>query len=888
MASRFRHPVHRWLSVAVLLGAATGAAASPASRFVEASLPIGTDSRDSLAAGFDTRQLPLITAALVADPPADVDPDALYTALTRWHYYAGKHFDPERTGLWTTGYSTDELAAPGGLTLSDGAALELVELTSLARLAHRRGHVFDAMVWWYDQLQLGQRLTRRLYDPASGAYVDLDSLGRKSNEPRLSGLIPIALSARHGGELTRLAAWKLWTGEAERGDPADLDLQSRARRRSEAFESWSTDHGLHLISPATMAALSLAALDDLDEPTLAVLARDALASRGIAPSDSIRLHLGTWEIRTTTAEYALRPLERSAAVIEYLAAVGAFPQTRADSLRTLVGEARTEEEVSAATSELTNLLVQLRGMEVRDKSHQWTSRRAGRDDLDPGERAAFDFQWADLPIWIDRACDLLAADILGWHLRPDHDSTWNARLDPPVVGQGDTTKLVVSPRSLAADGGLDGRSLTMMWTDGVRLLPPAEAPAHSAPGLGFEVAVPDLPSTTGLYHLIVEGLPTRPRIAAALSIVEPVLVDIRPVERRGGTVDWAVFLRSQVKRPVAGRVDIDAPITWTSSPGTSLHYQLEPGDSTELKFAVTPDGEVAPGSYPLGWSVWTDSRRVGNYETAIDRPFSWLRVGPLPITNENNPLASDYSFDRSIDLARRIPGVGGTTAWTRLPAGRVDPEGYVLVSTAEDPDGLHYAFTGFVTQSRDAIMEFDSAGPAHVYVNGRRVIAMDRWGGRREQDVQFGPGTNYVVVKLLDESGSGARFRLRIRDIDGGMLRGVGNELSQLVENFAYLARARRSQGSTEELHTLRLVPIQFDDPDAHAVSVVGSFNGWSPAATPMVRGEDGRWQVKIRMRPGRFEYKFAVDGTEWVPDPSNPEAVDDGFGGRNSVLVVD
>jgi hypothetical protein len=55
-----------------------------------------------------------------------------------------------------------------------------------------------------------------------------------------------------------------------------------------------------------------------------------------------------------------------------------------------------------------------------------------------------------------------------------------------------------------------------------------------------------------------------------------------------------------------------------------------------------------------------------------------------------------------------------------------------------------------------------------------------------------------------------------------------------------------------------------------------------------MSRNEDGSWQVKIRLRPGRFEYKFAVDGDEWIPDPANPDAVEDGFGGRNSVLVVD
>ena len=70
-------------------------------------------------------------------------------------------------------------------------------------------------------------------------------------------------------------------------------------------------------------------------------------------------------------------------------------------------------------------------------------------------------------------------------------------------------------------------------------------------------------------------------------------------------------------------------------------------------------------------------------------------------------------------------------------------------------------------------------GPARVFVNGRRVISLDRWGGRREVEVDFGSGTNYVVVKLVQDERSPARFRMRARDIDGLPLRGLGNELEE-------------------------------------------------------------------------------------------------------------
>jgi hypothetical protein len=387
---------------------------------------------------------------------------------------------------------------------------------------------------------------------------------------------------------------------------------------------------------------------------------------------------------------------------------------------------------------------------------------------------------------------------------------------------------------------------------------------------------------------MIEGLPLRPRISATVSVVEPVLVSVLPVERRGNTVEWAVQLRSQIRALVAGRVDLEAPLSWTSAPGTSLRYSLEPGGTSEVKFAVTPDHDVAAGDYPLSWTVWSDHSLIGEYQTRVDRPFSWLRVGPLPILDSGSPLDSRHPFDRQIDLALRIQGVDGTTAWTRLPEGSIGADGFITMPAEGESDGIHYAFTAFVTQSREAIIEIDTEGPAHVYLNGRRVITMDRWGGRREAEVEFGSGTNFLVVKLLDTDAVDARFRFRARDIDGQILRGLGNELEQLLENYAYLARARHADGEIQERQTLRLVPIRFDDPSASTVSVVGSFNGWSPSSTRMSRLEDGIWRVKIRLRPGRFEYKFAVDGKNWIPDPSNPAAVDDGFGGRNSVLVVD
>ncbi len=74
----------------------------------------------------------------------------------------------------------------------------------------------------------------------------------------------------------------------------------------------------------------------------------------------------------------------------------------------------------------------------------------------------------------------------------------------------------------------------------------------------------------------------------------------------------------------------------------------------------------------------------------------------------------------------------------------------------------------------------------------------------------------------------------------------------------------------------------------ASRVVVVGDFNDWDPAATPLRPGtEGGTWSVELRLPPGRYRYTFLVDGRRWVPDPAEPRAADDDFGAPTSVLTV-
>ena len=75
-----------------------------------------------------------------------------------------------------------------------------------------------------------------------------------------------------------------------------------------------------------------------------------------------------------------------------------------------------------------------------------------------------------------------------------------------------------------------------------------------------------------------------------------------------------------------------------------------------------------------------------------------------------------------------------------------------------------------------------------------------------------------------------------------------------------------------DRLHdTLRLVRLMFDDSLAHQVAVVGDFNGWRPAATPMQRDDaSGRWAVTLALHAGAHRYAIVVDNTRWGGDASS------------------
>ncbi|MDP2928496.1 MAG: AAA family ATPase [Candidatus Omnitrophota bacterium] len=72
--------------------------------------------------------------------------------------------------------------------------------------------------------------------------------------------------------------------------------------------------------------------------------------------------------------------------------------------------------------------------------------------------------------------------------------------------------------------------------------------------------------------------------------------------------------------------------------------------------------------------------------------------------------------------------------------------------------------------------------------------------------------------------------------------------------------------------------------PSAKEVYIVGDFNQWKiNEASRLAKSEDGSWQTKFALTPGKYRYKFVVDG-EWLIDSQNAEKEQNPFGTYDSV----
>ncbi len=99
------------------------------------------------------------------------------------------------------------------------------------------------------------------------------------------------------------------------------------------------------------------------------------------------------------------------------------------------------------------------------------------------------------------------------------------------------------------------------------------------------------------------------------------------------------------------------------------------------------------------------------------------------------------------------------------------------------------------------------------------------------------------------------------------------------------IQRRRGPQIVSPEIGSDNSVTFRLYSEDASSVQVNGSWMGFGESSK-MTKNEEGVWSVKIEpLEPSMYHYNFILDGVS-ILDPRNPQAMRDGTGYSNTLLI--
>jgi hypothetical protein len=359
--------------------------------------------------------------------------------------------------------------------------------------------------------------------------------------------------------------------------------------------------------------------------------------------------------------------------------------------------------------------------------------------------------------------------------------------------------------------------------------------------------------------------------AQVVAPVQATLVPIGGPLMHGDDKAIDVVVTSRAPYAFAGGLTVLATHDWRIMPAAAFRFTLRrPGQSARQRLVLTLPRSAAPGEYELALRLDADAAPVGTLRTTLVRPLRWAVAGPFPAPGPGARLAPE----NGVALEARYPGLDGTQiAWQAVPDDAYDADGGLDLDALLPRQGRTACACAFT------VLESAEVGAARLVATGADRM---RWngiapaaGGR----VRVERGHNLLLVRSCSRGGEW-RLGVELTDERGAALHVLANDLERLLNGYAALVTAapQRRAGKVDRVVTLRF------DGSAGDVDVLGSFNAWVPL--DLQRQPDGTWERDLRLSPGRYAYKLLVDG-KLRTDPSASAFESDGFGGRNSLLIV-
>lgn len=76
---------------------------------------------------------------------------------------------------------------------------------------------------------------------------------------------------------------------------------------------------------------------------------------------------------------------------------------------------------------------------------------------------------------------------------------------------------------------------------------------------------------------------------------------------------------------------------------------------------------------------------------------------------------------------------------------------------------------------------------------------------------------------------------------------------------------------------------------NAETVNIVGEFNDWSKTASPLKKFKNGNFKITLDLEKGKqYQFKYIVDGNNWINDDKADLYVPNNFSGENSVIIAE
>ncbi len=203
-----------------------------------------------------------------------------------------------------------------------------------------------------------------------------------------------------------------------------------------------------------------------------------------------------------------------------------------------------------------------------------------------------------------------------------------------------------------------------------------------------------------------------------------------------------------------------------------------------------------------------------------------------------------------------------------------DPDKVCRIENGRIIFSLNTKWTAKERQEVEALFDLDSALVAHVFKGETNIIYEgDNWKVVRVKPTILELSKSFLSKEKVTKDKSDDLFLLvdKWMNFSGAPttdtnLFGVNN--FKIENTFVYRKSAWFYLAGNKS---------------ASKVYISGSFNQWSTTQNPM-KAVDSGWTVDLDLRPGKYTYKFIVDG-KWLSDPYNNLREKDGAGGYNSVV---